>query len=134
MKKMFVFASFVGITAGISFWLYKKGKANQDFPKSAETAPKNSESVPKMDKTDMEFTLTEKKDQEHSKCVQTVSARHSAAGEIMKEAYRNIMEDFSSDKSGSTTDESHEIPVDNADISVIEEQNSISDELNDLLK
>lgn len=54
----------------------------------------------------------------------------------MKEAYSNIMEDFVEDFSDEDTvkDKNNDTVIDSESVSVIKELDSISDELDDLLK
>ena len=76
--------------------------------------------------------------QTKSESAQTVYERHSEAGGIMKDAYRNIMEDFvedfSTEKAVNKENETKEAVIDSASVSVMKEIDSISDALDDLLK
>ena len=76
--------------------------------------------------------------QAKNESVQAVYERHSEAGSIMKDAYSNIMEDFvedfSSENDTNAKDENKEVIIDNESVSVMKENDSISDELDDLLK
>lgn len=76
--------------------------------------------------------------QAKSESVQAVYERHSEAGSIMKDAYSNIMEafveDFSVENDTNAKDENKEIIIDNESVSVMKDIDSISDELDDLLK
>lgn len=63
--------------------------------------------------------------------VQTnISGRHQEAGEIMRNSFGNIMEDFVSD----FTDSERTIVIDEEDIKTTSENDRVSDDLNDLLK
>lgn len=63
--------------------------------------------------------------------VQTnISGRHQEAGEIMRDSFGNIMEDFVSD----FTDSERTIVIDEEDIKTTSEINRVSDDLDDLLK
>ena len=76
--------------------------------------------------------------QAKSESAQAVYERHSEASSIMKDAYSNIMEDFVEDFSGendtNAEDENKEVIIDSESVSVMKEIDSISDELDDLLK
>ena len=76
--------------------------------------------------------------QAKSESVQVVYERHSEASEIMKDAYRNIMEDFVEDFSGekgaNEKDETKDVIIDGESVWVMKEIDLISDELDDLLK
>lgn len=76
--------------------------------------------------------------QAKNESAQTVYERHTEASSIMKDAYNNIMEDFVedfSDKSNTNSKEKNkEIVIDSESGSVMKEIDSISDELDDLLK
>ena len=74
-------------------------------------------------------------DEVKSESNKTVSERHAFAGKIMEKAYSNIMEDFVEDFSdaNSPNDTSDEI-IDSKSNVVMKEIDSISDELDDLLK
>ena len=76
--------------------------------------------------------------QAKSERVQAVYESHSETCSIMKDAYSNIMEgfveDFWSEKDANTKDENKEVIIDNESVSIMKEINSISDELDDLLK
>ena len=67
-----------------------------------------------------------------------ILGRHQEVISIMKDAYGNIMEnfveDFFSEKILKEKDETKKVIVDNESVSVIKELDSISDELDDLLK
>ena len=65
-----------------------------------------------------------------------ISSRHQEAGKIMKDAYRNIMEDFVEDFSDEDTvrDKNKDCIIDNESVSIIKKLDSISGELDDLLK
>lgn len=67
-----------------------------------------------------------------------ILGRHQEAAAIMKDAYGNIMEDFVEDFSGekdtNAKDENKEVIIDGESVSLMKEIDSISDELDDLLK
>ena len=76
--------------------------------------------------------------QAKSKSVQAIYERHSEAGSIMKDAYANIMEefveDFSSESDVNVKDENKKVIIDSESVLVMKEIDSISDELDVLLK
>ena len=59
-----------------------------------------------------------------------ISSRHQEAGEIMRDSFENIMEDFVSDFS----DSENTIVIDEEDIKTTSEIDRVSDDLDDLLK
>lgn len=137
MKKLFIYASVVGLAAGAIYLLCKKKKFD------------NTESKPIDKKVDLESRLQKQKDFQNSKImdemyksksesVQDIYERHLEASEIMKDSYRNIMEDFVEDFSGEEVvnkeTETKEIVIDSESVSVMKEINSISDEIDNLLK
>lgn len=137
MKKMFIYASVVGLTAGVIYLLYKQEKFNNTVSKPADKKEVSGtihqeEEVSQKSKTVDEIYQTKNKN------AQTIYERHSEAGEIMKDAYRNIMEDFvedfPSEKVVNKENETKEAVIDSAYVSVMKEIDSISDELDDLLK
>ena len=76
--------------------------------------------------------------QAKSESEQAVYERHAEASSIMKDAYNNIMEDFVEDFSGENDtnekNENKEVVIDSESVSVMKDIDSISDELDDLLK
>lgn len=77
-------------------------------------------------------------DRDKENAQSNISGRHQEAASIMKGAYGNIMEDFvedfSSENDANAKDENKEVIIDNESVSVMKEIDSISDELDDLLK
>lgn len=135
MKKLLIYASVVGVAAGIAYWVNKKEKVNKEVTTSSERntvefCPKSQEG-----KKPQEINVCDKINQAKSECAQDVYERHTVAGEITKDAYHNIMENFVEDYSA----EDVEVPkekaiIDSEDVTVIQELDSISGELDDLLK
>lgn len=75
--------------------------------------------------------------QAKSESAQTIFERHSEAASIMKDAYADIMEDFVEDFSGeadANPKDNKEVAVDGEFISVMNENDLISDELDDFLE
>lgn len=136
MKKWFICASVVGL-AGVIYWLCKRGKSNtatsQMVNKKVDFET-NSQEEENSQNTD----VVEKMYQTKNESAQTVYERHTEASSIMKDAYSNIMEDFVEDfstKSNTNSkDKNKEIVIDSKSASVMKEIDSISDELEDLLK
>ena len=96
MKKLFIYASVVGLAACIVYWLCKKGKSNtttsQTIDKKVGFETNTHEKEISQSISDMENVYRTK-----SESVQAVYERHSDASSIMKDAYSNIMEDFVED-------------------------------------
>lgn len=137
MKKLFIYASVVGLAAGVVFWLSKKEKSNNIISKSVDNKV-DFEPKPQQEGICYESNDMEEMYQAKGESVQAICERHSEAGEIMKDAYRNIMEDFVEDFSGEKVvnekDETKEVIIDSECVSVMKEIDLISDELDDLLK
>ena len=137
MKKLFIYASLVGLAAGVVYWLCKKGKTNtatfQTVDKMADFEANTQEEEKSQNSNGVEEMYQTK-----SESVQAVYERHSEAGSIMKDAYSNIMEDFvedfSDENDANAKDENKKVIIDNESVSVMKEIDSISDELDDLLK
>ena len=135
MRKILIFASLV-VVAGGAYWVYKKEKANKTTTASPATNTANFAPKHQKEQKPQETTTSDYTDQAKSKCVQEVYERHTVAGEVMKDAYSNIMEDFVEDYSIEKTEgvqESNETIIESEDVSVIKELDSIADELDDLL-
>lgn len=138
MKKFFIYASVVGLVAGVIFGLCKKKKSknivsNQPVDKKDDFEPKPRESEISRNSNIMEEMYESK-----NESTKAIYERHSEAGAIMKEAYSNIMEDFVEDFSGEkNADEKGEpqnVIINNESVRVNKEIDLISDELDDLLK
>ncbi|WP_455543482.1 hypothetical protein [Intestinibacter sp.] len=133
MKKMLIYAPVLGLAVGVICWLFKKEKSNSTASKHID----NKETYAYENKED----CTQRADaigemyQYKSESVQNVSDRHSEAGEIMKNAYQNIMEDFVEDLyDKKDANETKETVIDSEYVSIMNEIDSISDDLDDLLK
>lgn len=137
MKKLFIYASVVGLTAGVVYWLCKKEKSNNTVSKLVDNKV-DFEPKPQEEEITQGSNVVEEMYQAKGESIQAVYERHSEAGEIMKDAYRNIVEDFvedfSSEKVANEKDETKEVIIDSESVSVMKELDSISDELDDLLK
>lgn len=136
MKKLFIFASVVGLAAGVIYLLRKNEKSNNTVYKPAANS------------VDFEYDHQEKDSfretdainkiyQTKNESAQVVCERHLEASEIMKDAYNNIMEDFvedfSSEKVVSEKENIKEVVIDNETVSIMKELDSISDEIDNLL-
>ena len=137
MKKWFIYASVVGLAAGVVYWLCKKGKSNTATSQTVDKKV-NFETNTQDEENSQNTGVVEEMYQAKSESAQAVYERHSEASSIMKDAYSNIMEDFVEDFLGesdtNTKDENKEVVIDSESVSVMKEINSISDELDDLLK
>ena len=137
MKKMFIYASVIGLTAGVIYLLYKQEKSNNTVSKPADKK-EVSETIHQEDDASQNSKTVDEIYQTKSESAQTVYERHSEAGGIMKDAYRNIIEDFvedfSTEKAVNKENETKEAVIDSASVSVMKEIDSISDALDDLLK
>lgn len=137
MKKLFIFASMVGLAAGVVYWLYKKGNSNTVTSKTAGKK-EDFESYTQEEEIFRDTGNEEKMYQAKNEIAQNVCERHLEAGFIMKDAHSNIMEnfveDFSSENDMNTKDENKEIINDSKSALIMNEIDSISDEVDDLLK
>ena len=136
MKKFFIYASLVVITSGVIYWLYKKEKANNTTTRSVVNED-NFKSESQEQNIPKKLNTMEEMYQAKGENVQNIYERHSEASKIMKDAYSNIMEDFvedfSDEKNVNGKDKNKEI-IDDESVADMKELNSISDELDDLLK
>lgn len=137
MKKLLIYASVVGLAAGVVYWLCKKGKSNTVTSKTVDKEV-DFEPSPQEEEISQNTSVVEEMYQAKSESAQAVYERHSEASSIMKDTYGNIMEDFVEDFSGekdaNAKDENKEVIIDSESVSVMKEIDSISDELDDLLK
>lgn len=137
MKKWFIYASVVGLAAGVVYWLYKNGKTNTATSRTVDKKADFETNTQEKEKS-QNSNVVEEMYQAKNESEQAVYERHSEAGSIMKDAYINIMEDFvedfSSENDMNAKEENKEVIIDNESVSVMKEIDSISDELDDLLK
>ena len=137
MKKWFIYASGVGLAAGA---VYREGTNSKTNTDTSQTVDKKAdfETNTQEEEKSQNSNVIEEMYQAKSKSVQAVYERHSEAGSIMKDAYSNIMEDFvedfSSENDANAKDENKKVIIDSESVSVMKEIDSISDELDDLLK
>lgn len=136
MKKLFIYTSVIGITAGVVYWLCKKEKSNNTVSKSVDNKV-DFEAKVQEEEISHESNAVDEMYQAKCESAQAVYERHSEAGEIMKDAYHNIMEDFvedfSAEKVVNEKDETKEVISDSEVVSVMKKIDLISDELDDLL-
>lgn len=132
MKKLLIYASVVGTTIRVVYWLFLKVKSNhtsyrlEDKKIDFEPKQRQNESSPNVNV--LEQTIEDK-----SENARAIYERHSVAREILRDAYSNITEDFVEDFS-SEKDMNKENMIENKNISVMKETDLISDELDELLK
>lgn len=129
MKKLFVGVILVGLVAGVYFALKDKKKeyvSSQPQEDNLKPSPENEE--PKVvNNTDAVKEMYEAK--ETSK--QAVHERHTEAASIMADAFKNIMETVDP-----IVDDEEIVDnvIDTKNIETIQELDSLSDELDELLK
>lgn len=129
MKKLFVGAIIVGLVASAYFVFKNKKKENvssqpqRDYSKPSPEAEKPI--VP-----DDSGGIKEMYEAKESSA-QSVYERHTEAASVMADAFKNIME--SVDPIGND-DASVDAVIDTKDVETIQELDSLSDELDELLK
>ena len=135
MKKILICAAGIGLAAGLIYWLYTKDKSHKVTTKTSNNMMGENFSE-KEETSSNSKDVVEEMYQAKNSSVQAVYERHSEAGKIMKDAYSNIMEDFVQDFSDEDTvkDKNNNTVIDSESVSVIKKLDSISDELDDLLK
>ena len=136
MKKLLIYASIAALTTVVVYLLCKKGKSDTDVADTEEKNVNPETNIP--DEISQDIGATEEMYKIKNECAQAVYERHFNAGSIMKDAYSNIMEDFvedfSDENDANEGEESKEVVLDSATVSVTKEIDSISDELDELLK
>lgn len=132
MKKLLICASAIGLSAGVVYWLYKREQTKNTVSKAVEKA----DLEPKIQEEDIprESNVVETMHQAKDETAHTICERHAAAAEILKDAYRNIMDDFVEDFSVGENEETEAVPSDDEAVSIMNELDSISDKLDNLLK
>lgn len=137
MNKWFIYALVVGLVAGVVYWLCKNSKTNTATSQTVDKKANFKTNTQEEEKSQNSNVIDEMY-QAKSESVQAVYERHSEAGSIMKDAYSNIMEDFvedfSSENDANAKDENKKVIINSESVSVMKEIDSISDELDDLLK
>lgn len=140
MRKLLICASMLGLSAGVVYWLCKREKII--YPKSYPAPKSLDHEVGTQDIQKKIYFQNADAAQEtklpKSETVQNIYDRHCEAGEIMKNAYRNIMEDFvqdiSDEKFSGYKGETQDVIIDEPSISLMKEIDLTSDELDELLK
>ena len=131
MKKWIMYAILAGLAANAVYWLCKKEKTDgavfKTVAKKANVEPETQEDLSQ--NTD----IVEEMNQAKNESAQAVYERNAQAGSIMKEAYSNIMEDFVEDFSEKQSPDK-EVDIDEESVVLMKKLDSISDELDDLLK
>ena len=135
MKKLVFYTTMIGLAAGIGFWLYRKEKEIRVLV-ITETEKNITEVTVEENDDSQTGCKSEEIDQIKSESVKEVYERHVEAANIMKAAYSNIMENFVEDFSEESTKKREESNknsvVDNENVEMIKEIDSISDELDNL--
>lgn len=136
MKKWFIYASVAGLAVGVVYWLCKKGKTNTATSQTVDKQVNFENDT--QEENSQNTSVVEEMYQVKSESAQAVYERHAEASSIMKDAYSNIMEDFvedfSDENDANAKDENKEVIIDSESVSVMKDIDSISDELDDLLK
>lgn len=129
MKKILIYASFIGIAAGAVYLLCKKGKSNNDvFKFDNNEVDFNSNTINK--EPFCESNVMEGMYQGKLESALAVHERHSQATEFMADAFKDIFSDIEPVK---LDEETEDIVIDNESVAVLKEIDFISDELDDLL-
>lgn len=141
MKKMFIYATVMGVVAGVGYCLCKKEKSNAVRSKvvgsNTETVDKTADTEICSQEEDVfqHTNVEEEMYQAKSESAQTIYERHLEANSLMKEVYSNIMEDVVEDFSGEKDEnENKEVIINSDSVAVMKEIDAISDELDELLK
>lgn len=133
MKKLLICASAIGLSAAVVYWLYKKEQTKNTAPKAVDN---KADLEPKIQEEDIpqDPNIVEAMHQAKGEAARTICERHAEAAEILKDAYRNIMDDFVEDFSVVENEETKAVHSDDKTVSIMNELDSISDELDNLLK
>lgn len=132
MKKMLIYASLIGIAGGAVYLLCKKEKSDKGVSKSdANKMALDSNINTTEEEPSSETNVVEEMYQAKCERAQSVHERHSEAAEIMSDAFKNI---FSEIEPIVPEEKTENIVIDNESAAVMKELDSISDELDDLLK
>lgn len=130
MRKNFICTVITGLTIGSIYLLCKTIKANNvtstPMKEKSDDEPENKSDTP-VDEQDVVNELNETK----NRSAQTVYERHSEAAEIMTNAFNNILKEV---EPVELEDETVGPIVDIQDVDVNKKLDSLSDELDELLK
>lgn len=130
MKKLFIYSSVVGLAAGAIYLLCKKEKSNVMASKSMDNKS-DFEQENHSEGAVCEPNVMEEMYQTKSESAQMINYRHTEASEIMTDALKNI---FSEIEPVVFDDEVVDTVIDNESVEIIKELDSLSDELDELLK
>lgn len=133
MKKLLIYASAIGLSAGVVYWLYKKEQTKNTASKSVDNKADLETKIQEED-IPQEPNVVEAMYQAKNETAHTICERHAEAADVLKDAYRNIMEDFVEDFSVVENEETTAVPSNDKTVSIMNELDSISDELDNLLK
>ena len=133
MKKLLICASAIGLSAGVVYWLYKKEQTKNTASKAVDN---KADLETKIQEEDIPHdpNVVEAMYQAKNETAHTICERHAEAAEVLKDAYRNIMDDFVEDFSVVENEETKAVLSDDNTVSIMNELDSISDELDNLLK
>lgn len=112
--------------------MYKKEKTKNTASRAVEKA--DFETKIQAEDIPQESNIVEAMYQAKGEAAHTICERHAEAAEILKDAYRNIMDGFVEDFSVGVNEEVKAVPSDDETVSIMNELDSISDELDNLLK
>jgi hypothetical protein len=129
MKKIFISISLLGAAVGTTYWLFKKENLNDRVSKSKESISREQYSLQDEDSSCEVMDTAENLQKAKSENASSIYKRHLDAGDIMKNAYQSIIEDFVDDFS-----DKKETSLDGESVDVIKEIDSISEKLDELLK
>ena len=130
MKKLSIYASVVGLAVGTIYLLCKKKKSHvmalkpMDNKNDFEQENHSEEPV-------REFDGIGKMYQAKSESAKAIHDRHTETSEIMTDAFKNI---FSEIEPVVLDDETGDTVIDTESVEIIKESDSLSDELDELLK
>lgn len=130
MKKMFIFASLIGIVTSAVYLLCKNERPNNNYFKS-DNSNVDFNSNKAKESPSCESNAMEEMYQAKFENAQAVQERHSEASEIMSDAFKNILSDI---EPIILDQETEDIVIDSESNAVMDELDSISDELDNLLK
>lgn len=130
MKKILVYSTIVGVVVGIYCLVCKTKNTDNVSSKpmkgKPDFEPENKRETP-IDERDVVKEMYDTK----GKNAQAINERHNKTAEIMADAFKNIMEEV---EPVEFDEETVEPVIDTTDMEIINELDSLSDELDELLK
>lgn len=93
MKKLLIYASAIGLSAGVVYWLYKKEQTKNTASKSVDNKADLETKIQEED-IPQEPNVVEAMYQAKNETAHTICERHAEAAEVLKDAYRNIIGRF----------------------------------------